>query len=119
MAETLTDSGAVKLAAGANVSTELTAAQYTKLINQAESLICLRTKKNWVELYSTLDEDYKKILEDAASSYAAIGAINYDMSGYYSRQEALTMLNVNWAKFKECLNKLEDDKYKTFLVDGE
>ena len=35
------------------------------------------------------------MLSDIASSYVAKEMINYDMSGYTSREEAQTMLDVN------------------------
>jgi hypothetical protein len=115
MTETLCDSGAVKLKAGAAVSTALTAAQYTQLINQAECFINDLSRKDWVAAYSGLATDKKKILEDAASCHAAVGAINYDMSGYTSRQEALTMVNILWARMQEDMKLLNNDNTRAFI----
>jgi len=115
MAETLCDSGAVKLKAGANVSTVLTAAQYTQLINQAESFINNSARNDYVASYSGLAADKKKILEDCASCHAAIGAINYNMAGFSSRQEALIMINILWARMQECLRLIKDDNTRGFI----
>ena len=52
MSETMCDSGAVKLKAGANASTALTAANYTQLINQAESFINMWTRTNFTDDYA-------------------------------------------------------------------
>jgi hypothetical protein len=97
------DSGAVKLKAGLNVSTALTPEHYTKLINQAESHINLTALQDLTTQYSSLENNSKEALEDACSSLASMGAINYDMSGYTSRFEAVTMINFNWAMAKATL----------------
>ena len=115
MAETMCDSGAVKLKAGSNVSSALTADNYTQLINQAESFINVWTKTNFTDNYAGLNVDVQKILEEAASCHAATGAINYDMSGFSSRQEALQMVNILWARMMESLRLLKDRKYLDFL----
>ena len=44
-----------------------------------------------------------------------MGAINYDMSGYTSRAEALTMLNFNWAVVERGLRTLKDKKNTAFI----
>lgn len=115
MTETFCDSGAVKLKAGANVSSSLTAAHYTELINQAENFINSVTLTDYVATYSGLPDDKKKLLEDAASCHAAVGAINYDMSGYTSRQEATTMLNVVWARMQEAIKLLKNKDVPAFI----
>ena len=117
MTVTLCTSGAVKLKAGANASL-LTNDQYEMLINEAESYINVAVKEqgvDFVAIYSTLSDNKKKILEDCASSFAAIGAINYDMSGFTSRQEATTMLNVNWAKANAGLDLLKNKQHSDYL----
>lgn len=119
MTETLTDSGAVKLLAGANVSTDLTAADYTKFINFAEGHIALATKIDWVNRYSSLSANYKKALDNTAAAWAASMAINHDMSGYTSRQEALTMLNVLFAIYDQNLRFLQKADHRNFLIEGE
>ena len=115
MTETFCDKAAVQLKAGANVSSSITDGQFTQLINQAESYINVATRINYTDTYSGLNADVKKILEDAASSHAATGAINYDMSGYTSRAEAQTMLNLNWARLSAAIKLLKDKKSTDFI----
>jgi len=114
----MADSGAVKLKAGANVSTALTSAQYTQLINQAESYVNLLTRINYTDTYSGLNDDKKKILEEAVSCHAATAAINYDMSGYTSRQEVLNMLNLLWARLVEAIKLLKGKDQQAFVSEA-
>jgi hypothetical protein len=115
MTETLCDSGAVKLKAGINVSTAITATQYTQLINEAENFIVDKTRYDYVAAFSGLNSNKKYILQEAASCHAAICAINYDMSGFTTRQEALIMINILWAKLQECLRLLNDDNTRGWI----
>ena len=118
MTETLCTSGAVKLKAGTNATT-LTAAQYTDLINKAEAFACCVSRYDWVTNYAGLSDTAKYLLQDLASSHAAISVINTDMSGFTSRTEAQVMLDVNYSKVVDNLNILRDDKYKEFVIKGE
>jgi len=118
MTETFCTSGSVKLKAGANVSSALTAEQYTALINQAENFINVQAaipNYNLIDNYASLNDDVKKILEDAASSHAAIGAINYDMSGYTSRGEAISMVNINFTRFQQAMQLIKEKRHTDFM----
>lgn len=87
-------------------------------IAQAESYINARTLYNWSDDYASLNTDVKGILKEAGSSLAAIYVINYDMSGFTSRQEALQMLNVLWARVEECCKLLEKEANRTFVQEA-
>lgn len=115
MTETLCTSGAVKLKSGAGVSSDLTAENYTQLINQAESYINAATRINWVDLYASLDDNLKKILEDAASSHAAIGAVQYDSSNYVGTGEATTIINTNYTRYIDAINLLKEKAVSDFV----
>jgi len=105
--------------AGANASTTAKAEAYTNsFIAQAESWINARTIYNWSDVYSTLNADVKGILKDAGSSLAAIYVIQYDMSGFTSRQEALIMINILWARVEECCKLLEKEVNRTFVQEA-
>ena len=117
MTVTLTAVATVKLKAGANWNAAITDGNITTFINQAEAYLMAVCRVNWVSLYSTIDATFKLILEDAASSHAAMAMINYDMSGYTSRQEALTMLNVNYTRLTDAINQLKE-KYTTDFIQG-
>lgn len=117
MTVTLTAVATVKLKAGANFNTAVTDGNITTLINQAEAYLMAITRIDWVALYSGLSATYKLILEDATSSHAAMAVINYDMSGYTSRQEALTMLNINYTRLTDSINQLKE-KYTSDFIQG-
>lgn len=119
MTETFCNSGAVKLKAGANVSSSLTAANYTTLINQAEDYINVACKIPGIDLitrFSSLNADVKLIMEDACSSKAALAAIAYDMSGYTNQAEAQALLDVNYTIFSDCMVLLKEKPYTDFIL---
>ncbi len=104
--------------AGANASSVSVAEAYVNdYVSQAESYINVVTRNNYSDTYSTLNADVKGILKECASSLAATYVINYDMSGFTSRQEALQMINVLWARVNICIQLLKDKKATDF-VDG-
>ena len=111
-------SGAALFKAGANVSTSLTEAQYDYAILQAEGKICAETKFNWIDKYASLGADVKYILEEVCSNLAAIYLITYDMSGYTSRAEAQSMIDVLYAMAKDGLKKLKEKYIQTFMINA-
>lgn len=116
MAETLCNSGNVKLAAGANVSSAITAAQYTELINQAEGQLTADTGVNWVTHWPAISgNSYAKSIEQAAANWAAVNAIKYDPSGYTTIGEAVTIINACLDRYDRAVNKLKDaNVYRPF-----
>ena len=80
--------------AGANASSTSNVEAYINdFMTQAESTINVATRKNWTDIYSSLNTDVKGILKETASSLAAMYVIIFDMSGFTSRSEAETMLD--------------------------
>lgn len=116
---TLATSGACILKAGVNVNPLFTGTSahpnWEILILQAESYVNAIGRKNWTDDYATLNEDVKYILEDITSNISAMYAINYDMSGYTSRQEAQTMLDVLWARIQVNVKQLKEQEDVTFI----
>ena len=108
-------------AAGVNVSATSIAEGYTNVyIKEAEGQICTSTRYDWVTNYASVSAIGKEILRSATASYAAIKAINFDMSGFTSRQEALTMVNILWADYQKLILLMEkDNNYKEFILSGE
>lgn len=106
--------------AGANASTVSVAEAYTNVyIKMAEGKICLDTRFDWVTNYTSVSTIGKEILREAVSSLAAVDVINYNMSGFTSRQEALVMINVLWAEYREIVSQIvKDNKYKEFILSG-
>jgi hypothetical protein len=114
MAETLCNSGNVKLKAGAN-HTALTAAQYTDLINAAEGSLIADTRVNWIDVYAGLNLDFKTLIQGAVAAKAAVGAINNDPLALGGLSVATTMVNINLDEYDRAVSKLKDaNVYKPF-----
>lgn len=107
-----------KLKAGANVSAALTSANWNEFISQAESYLNNVTRINFSDTFAALNADVKDILEDACGSHAAMAGIQYDMSGYTSRAEAQTMLDVNYTRLQDAIKLLKDKKHTDFMNDA-
>lgn len=109
----------VQRKAGANASTVSNVEAYINdFMTQAESFINAHSRYNWSDAYSTLNADVKAILKEAASNLAAIYVIQYDMSGFTSRAEAQTMLDVLRDGFQRCLSLLKDEAHRIFVQEA-
>ena len=109
----------VKRMAGVNASTvSATELFINDYMTQAESLINAQTRTNWSDLYSGLNTDVKGILKMAAACWSAMAVIQYDMSGFTSRVEAETMLDVLRDRFVQCMKTMEDMKVRQFMKDA-
>ena len=119
-AGTLCENRDVAKEAGANANATSVAEAYTNIyIKLAEGKICLDTRYDWVTNYASVSTIGKEILREACSCYAAIAVINYDMSGFSSRQEALIMINILWARYIDIVKRISgDNKYKEFILSG-
>lgn len=105
--------------AGLNANaTTIAEASTNVLIKEAEGFICASARYDFVTYYTSVSTIGKEFLRDVASSLAATKAINYDMSGFTSRTEAQTMLDINYAVVVEGINLLRDDKFKDFVKSG-
>lgn len=109
---TLTTSGAAISKAGANANSTIIASGSTlsKWSDDCEGYICSITRRNWVTSYTSVDGGVKSILSDITSSLVAKQIISYDMSGYTSRAEAQTMLNVQDDIIQRGIEILKDFK---------
>ena len=103
--------------AGTNAPT-LTEDQYTELINEAEGFVCAQARYDYVAHSGSISTEGLQFLKDIVSSKAAIDVIKKDMSGFTSRAEAQTMLNVLWNSVAEGINIIRDDKFRTFILGG-
>ncbi len=105
--------------AGANASaTSNVEAYINDFITQAEAEINVATQFNWSDVYSTLNVDVKGILKMAASNFAAMFVIQFDMSGFTDLREAETMLDVLDAGYLRALSLLRDVKKREFTNDA-
>ena len=123
----MTTSGAVVIKAGANVSSVIQGEGLTgkdadtlinQFINEAESYVNVQTRFNWTDQYSSLNADVQKLLDETVSNIAAIYCIEYDMSGYTSRAEALTMINVLWDRVGLNIQFLKNTEKTDFIKDA-
>ena len=106
----------VQRKAGAGASATSKAEAYTNdYIAQVESEINSMCRYNFSDNYGTLNADTKQILKACASNLAAIYVITYDMSGYTSRIEAESMINVLRDAALRQLSILRDKKTQDFI----
>ena len=108
-------SGSAVAKAGAGVSSSIPEGTWTEWISGAASYINSTTRNNWSDSFLTLNSDVKHILTDTASSLVAMNAISYDMSGYTSRTEAGTMLDVLRDGIARNIAVLKEEKVQTFI----
>jgi len=105
--------------AGQYCSATSKAEAYTNsFIAQAESRINAETHYNWSDTYSGLNADVKAILKEAASNLAATYVISYDMSGFTSRAEAQSMIDVLLYNYAACIKILKDQVTKDFILEA-
>ena len=101
---------------GANVSTSFTDTMKTESLLQAESRLNTATKFNWSDWYAgSPDVDLKSVVTSVTASMVAMEAINYDMSGYTSRAEAQTMLDVLDDIVGKSIKILSDQDQKNWI----
>ena len=114
----LSTEGEIKAKGGLNVNTTITDQQYDDWVLQKEAFVNSFTRFNWSDAYSGLNVDVKFILSDAVSSLVAIESIGFDMSGYTSRAEAESMINVLRDNYLRILSILRDKKSQKFMNDA-
>ena len=113
MSWTLTTSGAALAKCGRNAT--ISQANLVIYSDLAEGVINTATRKDCVTDYSTVTANFKPVLSDTASSLIAMDIINYDMSGFSSSSEALTMINVLRDRVVRNLEILKDEKNKEVM----
>jgi len=114
MTVTLTTSGSVALYAGKNAEV-LIDASYVTFINAAESQLIADTGVNWIDIYGTMNADYKPVVNAAVASLAANSVINYNPNAYPTLASATTMMNVNLERYDRAVAKLKEAAiYKPF-----
>jgi hypothetical protein len=118
MAWTFCTSGAAIWKAGEKADATATAsgAWLAKLSDEAENYLCALTRNDLITNWSSLTAKGKEILQKYCSAYVAQNIINYNMSGYTSRNEAIMMLNVLENQQSECKKELKESKVKEYLA---
>ncbi len=113
----MTTEAEIQQKSGANVNAAFDTTMMTASNLRAESIINCLTRKNWSDIFTAgLNIDVKQILSDFCSSFVAIEAITYDMSGYTSRGEAESMITVLRDGMLRNIQFLRNIEVQTFML---
>lgn len=115
MAYIMTTEAEIIQKAGAGKSASFNTTMMTAANLRAESIINVATRRNWSDDFAGLNIDVKQILSDFCSSFVAIEAIAYDMSGYTSRIEAEDMINILRDSMLRNMQILRNKNSETFI----
>ena len=115
MAYIMTTEAEIQQKSGANVNVAFDITMITASNLRAESTINALCRYNFSDNYASLNADVKGILSDFCSSFVAIEAISYDMSGYTTRIEAEDMINVLRDGMLRAMSILRDKKAIDFI----
>lgn len=112
MSWTLCTSGAATVKAGVNANSTITAsgAALAEWSDEAESTLCMKTRKDWITDYANVQTNLKPMLADAVSDLIAVKIINYDMSGFTGLNEASTMCDILKDNFNDIVRDLRNDE---------
>jgi len=100
----------------ANTTSKATAATDVYVLN-VEGKINAATRYNWSDAYTAgLSADVEGILTETGAALCAMKVINSDMSGFTSRSEAQTMLDVLRDIAMTNISILRDIKVQTFMI---
>ena len=94
--------------AGVGAATEASVAMINNFIEEAEGVIVATTRIGFLTSWAALNTNVQQLLTECASAHAAKALINYDTTGFYSRQAAEIALDVNDDNFKRSLKQLTD-----------
>lgn len=98
----------IKLLAGEGVSSSLTSPNYDVFIEEAEGMLFAETRINFVDVYSSLDDDVKGSVESAVNTWAAMSAVNYSVTGYISLSRIQTLLDFLSYKYERAVSLLKE-----------
>ncbi len=118
MAYIMTTEAEIQQKSGANVDVAFDTTMMTASNLRAESLVCCIARYDLSTNYGSLVAYAKLLLNDICSSFVAIEAITYNMSGYTSRIEGEDMINVLRDGMLRNLAILRDMKVREFIING-
>jgi hypothetical protein len=106
-------------AAGANASSVSVAEGYTNVyILEAEGFVCVSSRYDWITNYASVSAIGKEFLRQITAALAAIEVMKYNPSGYTSKSEFQTMVDINYSVVVEGINLLRDDNFRNFVLNG-
>ncbi len=118
MSFTLCSSNAIVRNAGlyANSTAVASNALLSDYCDKAESEVCMKSRYDWVANYSSVGTNYKPALAKAVASLAAIEVIRYDMSGYTSRMEVTTMIDILADQANKIIADLKEKNIQEVMI---
>jgi hypothetical protein len=84
--------------------------------DKAEGDFCADTRRNWVVLSGATIAVFRGAISDAVSDLVGMKIINWDMSGFTSRSEAQTMLDVLRDDYTRIVNICKEDENKEVMT---
>ena len=113
----LTTSGAAIAKAGSKANATIVASSATllKWSDDVEGTINTITRKDWVADYANVTTNFKGILSELASDMIAMKIVAYDLSGYTSRTEGETILDVLRDSAVRNIEILKEEKNKEVM----
>lgn len=97
-----------KTGIGANEDILASTGWIEQFIEEAEGVVISETRTDWITGYADVNAYNKFLLRECVSSHAAKAIVNYDTSGFFSRQAAEVTLNVLDDQFNRSLATLKD-----------
>lgn len=95
-----------------NVDVSLNDADIDSYINQAEGILDATAGRSFI---STFDAGKHQVFREGATLYAAIQAVVFNMEGFTSTQEAVSMIDIMWDEFRFILALLRDKKVIEYI----
>lgn len=112
-----TSNALIQRYAGTNANTTAKAIAATdEYVKKVEAKICALSRYDWITAWATLNTNMRGILSDTAAALCAIKVIKEDMSGFTSRYEAETMMDVLRDEALTNIATLRDKKTQTFIL---
>ena len=99
-------------------STNVDEDRINELCLQAESFIndlCRRVFAVDLAAFTALTSGEKYILTETTSNFVGFYGAGYKSAGYGSQREQENIVNINWARFIQCIGLLKDQKTVTFI----
>lgn len=99
-------------------STNVDEDRINELCLQVESFINVLCRQVFAvdsTAFAALTAGEKYILSETTSNLVAIYGAQYDAAGYGSQREQENIININWARFIQCIGLLKNQKTVTFI----
>lgn len=99
-------------------STNVDEARINELCLQAQNFINALARHTFAAdatAFTALSAATKYLLSETTSNFVAIYGAGYDSSGYGSQREQENIININWARFIQCIGLLKNQKTVTFI----